>query len=76
VAGDDGRECGAFARNELLLIRFSNSLVISSHNFAISPRVFARVLPETSRPPIRGRRECRALDAPQPGGQKKTATPV
>src|SRR4030081_2719538 len=40
-----------------------NSVVIK-HGFAISPHVFARVLPGTSRPRIRGRRECRAPDAP------------
>ena len=36
----------------------------SRYASAISPRVFARVMPEASLPRIRGRRECRALAAP------------
>jgi hypothetical protein len=42
----------------------SRGMTIEKHTSAISPRKSARVLPETSRPQIRGRRECRALDAP------------
>jgi hypothetical protein len=43
---------------------------------AISPHVLREVLLETSRPPIRGRRECRALDAPAAWRAEKTAAPA
>src|SRR4030088_464314 len=43
---------------------YSQTQLLHRHSFAISPRNFARGLSETSRPPIRGRRECRAPDAP------------
>ena len=47
------------------------------HGFAISPRVFARVLPGTSRLlKIRGRRECRARDAPAASCVKNKHTSV
>jgi hypothetical protein len=41
VAGDDDRECGAFAPNELPRIQLSNSLLLRRHSFAISPRIHA-----------------------------------
>src|SRR5258707_4406234 len=45
---------------------------IYKHSFAISPRLCARGLPGTSRLlKIRGRRECRALDAPVASCVKK-----
>ena len=44
--------------------RLKRGMTIEGRSFAISPRVFTRVLPEASLPQIRGRRECRALDAP------------
>ena len=59
---DDGKY-RTFARDELPPIQFSNSIVCG-RSFAISPRVSREVCRKTSCPSKRGRRECRALDAP------------
>src|SRR5260221_13604132 len=61
------RRC-RFARNDggasLPTAHFKQSAAYR-HSFAISPRLCARVFPGTSRLlKIRGRRECRAHDAP------------
>jgi hypothetical protein len=51
-------------------------VMTAGHNSAISPRVFARGLILKSRPLERGRRECRALDAPAAWRAEKQAAPV
>jgi len=43
------------------------------HSFAISPRVSREFYLNFPSPEFRGRRECRALDAPQPRVQMKKA---
>jgi hypothetical protein len=63
-AGDDKRTCGAFARCQSVRIQFSNRGVICTHSFAISPHVRASFDLLVRPSDIRGRRECRALDAP------------
>jgi hypothetical protein len=61
-AGYDGYLLSAGIYRHCRSIHFSNSAA-SSHNFAISPRVSREVLPLVPLSEIRGRRECRTLDA-------------
>ena len=55
-----------FAQDKWIASSLALLAMTASHDFAISPHVFARGLPFGPAPsPIRGRRECRAPDAPE-----------